>query len=96
MFKRKDENLKLILKQDKRKISYISERNNIDYRETIIGRDGYINIVDNELIVVCKNEIVLRVPVCDIKAGELMNLSGITFKFNDNSKYRSVTAYYVK
>lgn len=80
LFKRKkedDANLALLKKLDKRGISYFSQRDPKTYQERILGREGAFSIADNTLIISCGNQILFRHPLKDIKAGELMNLSGI-------------------
>lgn len=86
LFKRKkedDANLALLKKLDKRGISYFSQRDPKTYQERILGREGAFSIADNTLIISCGNQILFRHPLKDIKAGELMNLSGICLNVGD-------------
>jgi len=86
LFKRKkedDANLALLKKLDKRGISYFSQRDPKTYQERILGREGAFSIADNTLIISCGNQILFRHPIKDIKAGELMNLSGICLNVGD-------------
>ncbi len=85
-----DDNLQLILRLDKRKIKYITERNTQSYDERVLGRSGVLNVKDGELIISCGNEVVLREPIESIKAYELMNLSGVNLKVGG----RVFIAYY--
>ena len=59
---------------------------------TIIGKDGVINIVENELVISCGNDIIFRAPIDRLQAYELMNLSGINLVFEGVS----YVAYYTK
>lgn len=88
--KEADDNLQLILRLDKRKIKYITERDSKTYDERIIGRSGVLNVKDGQLIISCDNEVVLREPIEAIKAYELMNLSGVNLKV----AHRVFIAYY--
>lgn len=86
LFKKKkedDANLALLKKLDKRGISYFSQRDPKTYQERILGREGAFSIADNTLIISCGNQILFRHPLKDIKAGELMNLSGICLNVGD-------------
>lgn len=73
----KDDNLALLRRLDKRGITSLAKRDPKTYQETIIGRSGAFSIADEELIISCGNQILFRHPLKSIKAGELMNLSGI-------------------
>ena len=93
LFKKKketDANLALLRKLDKRGVSYFSERDPKTYQERILGREGAFSIADETLIISCGNQILFRHPLKEIKAGELMNLSGICLNVGD----RRYIAYY--
>ena len=75
--KEADENTALLRRLDKRGITSFAERDPQTYRETILGREGAFSVADEELIISCGNKILFRHPLKEIKAGELMNLSGI-------------------
>ena len=92
-FKKKkegDENLALLKKLDKRGLSSIALRDPATYQERIIGRQGAFSIAEDTLIVCCNNEVVFRHPLKEIRAAELMNLSGIILSVG-NERY---IAYY--
>jgi hypothetical protein len=88
--KEKDENAALLRKLDKRGIASFSERDPQTYRETILGRQGAFSVAEDELIISCENKILFRHPIKEIKAGELMNLSGICL----NVGQKQYVAYY--
>lgn len=87
----KDENLALLRKLDKRGVSSLSERDPATYQERILGKSGAFSITDEEeLVICCENKILFRYPLKEIKAGELMNLSGICLNVGN----RRFVAYY--
>ena len=86
------ESAALITARDGREIRYITRRDRTSNNETVLAQNGILNIVEGELVISCDNEIVLRAPVNDIKAYELMNLSGINLVLGGES----YVAYYTK
>ncbi len=86
------ESAELIISRHGRTIQYMTRRDRSSNNETVIAKDGVLNIVEGDLVISCDNDIVLRAPVNDIKAYELMNLSGINLVY-DNESY---VAYYTK
>ena len=86
------ESAQLIISRHGREIQYMVRRDRFSSNETIIAKNGVINIVENELVISCGNDIVFRAPVNDIKAYELMNLSGINLVYDGES----YVAYYTK
>lgn len=86
------ESEQLILARHGREIKYMTRRDGNTASETIIGREGVMNIVDRELVISCNNDIIFRAPVNKLRAYELMNLSGINLIFNGVS----YIAYYTK
>lgn len=86
------ESAALITARDGREIQYVTRRDRASNNETVLARNGIINVVDGDLVISCGNEIVLRAPINDIKAYELMNLSGINMVFGGES----YVAYYTK
>ena len=88
--KESDENTALLRRLDQRGIASFAERDPKTYRETILGREGAFSVVDDELIISCGNRILFRHPLKAIKAGELMNLSGICLNVGE----KRYVAYY--
>lgn len=86
------ESARLVLSRHGREIKYMVRRDRYSNNETIIAKEGVMNIVENELVISCGNDIVFRAGVNDIKAYELMNLSGINLVY-DGECY---VAYYTK
>ena len=83
-------------KLDKRAIKYVSVRDE-GMGETIIGKNGMINLRDGELIVISSDKIVFRCPVEHLRASELMSLEGVILTCPDpkapGGEY-TVVAYY--
>lgn len=83
-------------KLDRRAIKYCSERSG-DQGETIIGKNGMINLRDGELIVLSSDEIVFRCPTDEVSASELMSLDGVILSGRDlehGGRQRTIVAYY--
>lgn len=90
--KAKDDSAALITARNGRTIKYMTRRDSASANETVIGREGVLNTVEGELVISCGNDIIFRAPVNEIKAYELMNLSGINL-VHDGVSY---VAYYTK
>ncbi len=95
-FKKKKQNIsesaQLITARHGREINYMVRRDKQTSNETIIAKQGVMNVVDNELVISCENFIAFRAPINEIKAYELMNLSGINLVYGGES----YVAYYTK
>ncbi len=81
--KEPDLSLALLRKLPRRGVAIFSRRNPLTYQETILGRAGAFSIREEELILSCQNRILLRCPLKEIKAYELMNLSGVCLCIGD-------------
>lgn len=88
--KESNETAALLRRLDKREITSLIERDPQTYREKIIGREGAFSVDNDELIISCGNQILFRHPIKEIKAGELMNLSGICLNIGE----KRYIAYY--
>ena len=88
--------LELLLKFDKCPIKYVTERDNETYREKKLGDNGALNVMNGEFVIVCGGKNVMRCDIKEVRAAELMNLSGMTVKgFDlDEKREKSVIAYY--
>lgn len=87
----------LFSKLDGRKVKYVSLRKGTEGGETILGKDGFINIIDNnEIAILCNNKIVFRHSIDTLQVDELMSLSGVNFRYKDRDtgENLTVTAYY--
>ncbi len=78
-------------------IQYVSRRVDGDYAETILGKDGFINLHDGRIIITCGNRVVFDRPLTELKVGELMSRNGAVFSYTDEEtgERTSVIAYYV-
>ena len=86
------ESAQLITSRHGRTIQYITRRDRASNNETVLARDGIINVIEDELVIHCDNNVILRAPINDIKAYELMNLSGINLVYEGEC----YVAYYTK
>ena len=82
---------------DKKELRYAAMRDPDTYKEIRIGGRGAINIIGNEIQLVCEGVTVFACPLSGVKIGELMSLDGITLKGCDriSGELRSVTAFYL-
>lgn len=86
----------MLKKLDKCPIKYVTERDPDTLREKRLGSEGAINVMNGEFVIVCGGRNVMRCDISEVKAAELMNLSGLTVKgFDlDEKREKSVIAYY--
>jgi len=78
-------------------VKYASEK--IDGTDTIIGREGHLNLVGNgEFELVFGTSSAFRVKVDELQIWEFMSLDGAVMTGNDlnTGKLRTVTSYYDK
>lgn len=77
-------------------IKYVTER--IDDVETVIGRNGGLNIRNDEFIVYASADVIFRCPVDELRASELLSKDGVVLSGPDlehGGKERSIIAFYV-
>ncbi len=82
---------------NKKELRYVAARDPETYKEIRLGGQGAINIIGNEIQLVCGGVTVFACPLAEVKLGELMSLDGVTLKGNDriSGGMRSVTAFYL-
>ena len=85
-------NESLLKSLDKKQIRYVSKRE--PDGETIIGRNGCLNVADGELIIVCNNEDVFRGKLENISAAFLMSLDGVVLTHKTETEECTYVAYY--
>lgn len=85
-------NADLIKRLNGRHVRCVTKRNSVKNNEEIIGREGYINLNNGDLIICCDNKILFRCSTDKLKAGELLSLEGVTLK-SDDWDY-TIIAYY--
>ncbi|MBE6870466.1 MAG: hypothetical protein E7491_00760 [Ruminococcaceae bacterium] len=97
--KRIDDDIKadVLKKLHGRPVKYVTCRNDETYGETILGRDGVINLTDDSIIVACGNNIVFRCKLDGLDLGELLALNGVNLYGVDETvgHYRHIVAYYL-
>ncbi len=74
----------------------VSTKDMRTYRETILGRDGIINIADGEIIIVCQNSEVLRKSLQGLEIGEFMSHDGFTIRDLCDPDADIINVYYTK
>jgi len=90
-------NSALLSKLNGRHIKYVSLRRGMETSETVIGKDGVINIIDNvEMAILCNTKTVFRHRLDELKADELMSLAGVNLRYKDigTGDDISIIAYY--
>lgn len=86
---------KMAEKLDGRYIKYVTER--CDGIETVIGKDGHVNIInENEFAVTCGITTLFRADIVEMSAWELLSLEGavLTAYDKESGRERSVVVYY--
>lgn len=73
-----------------RSVARLVKRDPRTYEERVIGGAGAFSVQDGELIISCDNKVLFRRPIKEIRAGELMNLSGVVLRVG----CESYIAYY--
>ena len=97
-FKKKDKNCMTIeqLKAlDKRQLKYVTRRDYEKGGEQKIGDGGAVNVTGIDFTIVCFGKTVFSAPINEVKAGELMDLSGFTASYTgkDGEKICVVARY---
>lgn len=75
-------------KLDKRQLKYVTKRDYDKGGEIRLGEAGAVNIVGDDFTVVCFGKTVFQAPLSEVKAGELMDLSGFTASYTDKDGER--------
>ncbi len=87
-----DNDIKILIELDKRKISYLTRRT--PNGEIVLGKEGYMNITDDEFIIMCNNKIVFREKADSIHPGELLSHDGVVLEVFSKDKKEVYVAYY--
>ena len=82
-------------KLNEKHIRYVLERENNE--ERIIGRDGFISVVGNDLVVIADGTEKIRTAIDAMSAWEFMSLQGVTITGFDQieQRERTILAYYI-
>ena len=98
LFKRKNNGgmtVEQLKKLDKTTLKYVTERDSDTGRESKLGDAGAVNIMEKDFAIVCSGKTVFSAPLSEVKAGELMDLSGFTASYTDqNGARRIIVAKY--
>ena len=94
--KKKDGVGDLYQRIDKKLLRYVTERDPDTYVESVIGRDGRLNVYDDVITVWSDGHEIFRGLLEGAEIGELMSLEGVSIKAVDahTGKRRSIVAYY--
>ena len=68
---------------DRRQLKYVTQRDCETGGERRIGDNGAVNVVGNDFTIVCFGKTVFSAPISEVRAGELMDLSGFTASYTD-------------
>ncbi len=78
-------------------IKYVTERGENDVEE-VIGKNGGLNIRDDELIVFASSDIIMRCKIDDMQAWELLSNDGVVITAHDlehGEIERTIIVHYV-
>lgn len=83
-------------KLNEKHIRYLLERGE-NNEERIIGREGFMSVVGNDLVVIADGKEKFRTPIDSMSAWEFLSLQGATIKGFDlvEQRERTVLAYYI-
>ncbi len=93
LFKKKNKNkncmtIEQLKDLDKRQLKYVTRRDYEKGGERKIGDEGAVNVTGSDFTIVCFGKTVFSAPINEIKAGELMDLSGFTASYTDKNGER--------
>lgn len=79
-----------------KEIRYVSKRDSITYVETILGKNGIVNISDDdELSIICDNKVIFSHSINGLICSDLMSLNGVILSYKDkNREENEVMVYY--
>jgi len=86
----------VIAKLDGRKVKCVSKRNRNTYGETIVGKEGFINLNDGVLRICCGNDIVFTGTVDELQIYEFLSHNGVNIEGvnSEDGEKVHVVAYY--
>jgi hypothetical protein len=90
------ENEARLRRTNEREVRYVTTRDGITYGESIIGKYGVIEVVDDILRIICDNKVVFEHGLKGLMGSELMSLDGIILSYNNENtgELIEVIAYY--
>jgi hypothetical protein len=77
-------------------VRYVTTRDPNKYGEVIIGKNGIINIINDQFNICCDNKVIFTHPICSLQGSELMSLEGIILSYMEDKTGEEVEviAYY--
>ena len=98
LFKKKNKGcmtVEQLKKLDKTALKYVTRRDPETAAEVKLGDSGAVNVSDDKFTIVCFGKTVFEAPLSEVRAGELMDMSGFTASYTDkNGEHISVVAKY--
>lgn len=80
-----------------REVRYASKRDETTYVETVIGKNGIINVEDDTFSLICSDKVVFQSPLKDLMGSDLMSLDGIILtKTSADTKIKDEIMVYYK
>ncbi len=94
--KEKKENEARLRRINDFEVRYVTTRDPDKYGEVIIGKNGIINITNNQFSICCDNKVIFTHDLEGLQGSELMSLEGIILSYvDDNTGERvEIIAYY--
>lgn len=101
MFKRKkdfqskrERNL-VLARIDKKALKYVTKKDE-DNTEIVLGKNGAVNVIEDEVVVAFEGSASLRFKVDGVNAGELMSLDGFVLSGveSGSQSFMKIVGYY--
>jgi len=94
--KEKKENENKLRNLHGQEVRYASIRDGVTYGETIIGKNGFIDVSDDIFSVICNDKIIFTSPLKDVWGSDLMSLDGIILYCENEEAYKDqeIMVYY--
>lgn len=84
LLKEKKANEEKLKKLHGREIRYVSTRDPISYGETVMGKNGVIDVSNEALSLICNEKIIFSCPIKDLYGSDLMSLDGMILSRSEN------------
>ncbi len=98
LFKKKNKGcmtVEQLRKLDKTALKYVTRRDPETAAEIKLGDNGAVNVIGDDFTIVCFGKTVFSAPLSEVRAGELMDMSGFTASYTDkNGEHISIVAKY--
>jgi hypothetical protein len=94
--KEKKENEIRLRKLHGREVRYASERDAVTNVEKVLGKYGFITIIDDIFTITCDDKTIFSHPIQGLMGSELMSLDGIILSYveSNTQKIVEIIAYY--